>query len=202
MNTKALKIGLVLAALAGAIGMGLSGQYVPDAWAADAPKGLKLAKQKGLFKVPAQHRQQAVAWALMDEIKTNLGKDQAKKITEAKTPGELHTYMQGVVNACEKKGVKCPVSKTLLAGFDGKAKGVKGKSYGPGIYSSAKNFQTYADGGCTGPEPELECGVFECMSNWGEHIGACDSECGGMPDRFCGDEGVGGTPEIQTPGGI
>ena len=50
-------------------------------------------------------------------------------------------------------------------------------------------------------------GVFECLSNWGEHIGACTDECGGMPDRFCegettgpdgGNDG-GGIPDIETP---
>ncbi len=201
MNKNAIKIGLVLAALAGAVGMGLSGQYVPEAWAADAPTGVKLAKKKGLYKVPKQHRQQAVAWALVDEVRNKLGKDQAKKIKEAHTPAKLQIYLKDVVKSCEKKGVKCPIAKTMTASFDGESKGVKGKDYGGGIFSAAKNFESYASSSCDDPYPELECGVFECLSSWGEHIGACDSECGGMPGRFCEEGDIDQPAETQTPGG-
>ena len=200
MNLKALKIAIVLAALLGAVGMGLSGQHVPNAWAADAPTGLKLAKKKGLFKVPKEHRQQAVAWALVDEITNKLGKDQAKKIQEAQTPSELHVYLKGTVRSCEKKGVKCPVSKAILEGFDKNSKGVKGKNYGKGIFTSAKNFESYSESGCIEPTTP-ECGVFECLSNWGTHIGACDSECGGMPPRFCDGGDINEPAEMLTPSG-
>ncbi len=198
MNIKTLKMALVLVALLAIVGGSVSTQVVPLAWAEDVStgKGLKLAKERGLFKVKPKYRQQAVAWALMDEIRTQLGTERAKKIRSAETPSELHAYLQGVVNACKKKQVKCPISKTLLAGFDGKAKGIQGRHYGQAIAMAADDNDDWASGGC-GDDPvdpgEPECGVFECLNNWGEHIGPCDAECGGMPDRFC-------EPTTEAPG--
>ncbi len=151
MNSKRIKIAMVFAALVAFLGLSLSNQYVPAAWAKDAPKGLKMAKERGLFKMPAEHRQHAVSWALMKEIRTKLGKEKAQEIKKAETPSELHAYLQGVVNTCKRKEVKCPVSKALLGGFNGKGKKLEGKHYGEEIHKSAKSFD--AEAHCV-PEPE------------------------------------------------
>ena len=207
MNVKKLKLGLVGALVVAVIGATFYQQYLPKAWADNGPKPMEVAKKKGLFKVSPEHRQQAIAWALVDEVERKLGKKRAKEIQEAKTPSELHVYLKRVNKACEKQDKKCPVANVLLKGMKEDSKGVKGKNYGKGIYASAQAYAPHASS-CDDP-PEPECGVFECLSNWGEHIGACTDECGGMPDRFCGNETTGpdggsgddggGIPDIETP---
>ena len=208
MNVKKLKLGLVGALVVAVIGATFYQQYLPKAWADNGPKPMEVAKKKGLFKVSPEHRQQAIAWALVDEVERKLGKKRAKEIQEAKTPSELHAYLKRVNKACEKQDKKCPVANVLLKSMDKDSKGVKGKNYGKGIYASAQAYAPHASS-CDDPSDRWSCGVLECLGNWGDHIGPCTDPCGGLPDRFCpneeptgpdgdgGDDG-GGIPDVET----
>ncbi len=204
MNIKTLKMALVLAAILALIGGAFSKQIVPMSIAADGPgpkQAAKLAEKRGLWNVKPQFRQQAIAWALMDEIRTELGPERAKKIRAAQTPSELHAYLQRVVNACKKQQKKCPVAKAALAGHDGKAKGLKDQHYGKDIANAAKSYSQVAEASsCDEPDdPAPSCGVMECLYWWGDHIGPCDSECGGLnPDGpMCPGEGEDETLQMQ-----
>lgn len=198
MNLKIVKVALVLGALAAAVGMGLSGQYVPDSWAASPTDDLALAKEMGLFTVPKKNRQQAVAWALVKEISEQLGDDQAQKIQEAHTAAEIYIYLKDVTETCAKAGGDCPVSDAIFAGLDAKGEGVKGKDYGKAIYTDAQYFETYSHEICIDGMGDVswECGSLECLSWWANHIGDCDTECGGLAGTgFCPDEDMPPIPE-------
>ena len=67
-----LRDSLVGALVVAVIGATFYQQYLPKAWADNGPKPMEVAKKKGLFKVSPEHRQQAIAWALVDEVERKL----------------------------------------------------------------------------------------------------------------------------------
>ncbi len=202
MNIKTLKMALVLAAILALIGGAFSKQIVPMSIAAEGSadrQSYKLMKDQSLFKVRPEHRQQAIAWGLMNEIKTQLGPKKAKKIRSAETPSELHAYLQRVVNDCKKQQKKCPIANAAIAGHNGKAKGMKDKHYGKTILSGARSFEASAMSDCTDP-PESQCSVMECLG-WGgtPHIGPCPSECGGFDPQGPACPNTPGNPFPDVP---
>jgi len=180
--TKGALLGAGLAAM---MGLTLAGQVVPVAWANSGISIEQYAQESGYFSVPSEYRQSAVAFGLAREIRDSLGQERVNELEMVESTSELVLYLEQVVSEC----AECPIAEEMLLGANVGQPGIPGKHYGGAILDAAESFQVAAlcggGGGSTPPPPD---NPLECLYNWGVHIGPVDSECGGMPERFCPDE--------------